>query len=244
LFKRKTINFAKIAIPNDFFYICGQIQVIIRAIPVIHFTTKQFKKMVQQELLENGFALVENLFTENEIKLILQTIDNQQNTNAAFNTNGDLFAIRCFLQQFSELQTILMNDSLKTLLASFGVKSIYFDKPIRANWVVNWHQDLTISVQNKVETEGFTHWLPKQNYFSVQQTIEYLENMVTIRIHLDDCTQQNGALRVIPKSHQTIQAIKNLPNPFFEEEQICEVAKGGALIMKPLIWAETMFEKL
>jgi ectoine hydroxylase-related dioxygenase (phytanoyl-CoA dioxygenase family) len=197
--------------------------------------------MVQQELLANGFALVENLFTENEIKLILQIIENQQNTNAAFKTNGDLFAIRCFLQQFSELQNILMNDSLKTLLASLGadykiVKSIYFDKPIRANWVVNWHQDLTISVQNKVETNGFTHWLPKQNYFSVQPTIEYLENMVTIRIHLDDCTQQNGALRVIPKSHQTIQAIQNLPNPFFEEEQICEVAKGGALIMKPLIW--------
>lgn len=197
--------------------------------------------MVQQELLENGFAIVENLFTEKEIEVILQTIENQQNTNAAFKTNGDLFAIRCFLQQFSELQTILRNDALKNLLESLGagykmVKSIYFDKPIRANWVVNWHQDLTISVQNKVETEGFTHWLPKQNYFSVQPAVQYLENMLTIRIHLDDCTQQNGALRVIPKSHQTIQAVQNLPNAFFETEQICEVAKGGALIMKPLIW--------
>jgi Phytanoyl-CoA dioxygenase (PhyH) len=197
--------------------------------------------MVQQELLENGFAIVENLFTEKEIEIILQTIENQQNTNAAFKTNGDLFAIRCFLQQFSELQTILRNDALKNLLESLGtgykmVKSIYFDKPIRANWVVNWHQDLTISVQNKVETNGFTHWLPKQNYFSVQPAVQYLENMVTIRIHLDDCTQQNGALRVITKSHSTIQAIQNLPNDFFEKEQICEVAKGGALIMKPLIW--------
>ncbi len=197
--------------------------------------------MVQQELLENGFAIMENIFTEKEIEKILQIIDNHQDTNSAFKSNGDLFAIRCFLQQFSELQNILQNDALKTLLESLGsgykiVKSIYFDKPIRANWVVNWHQDLTISVQEKIETADFTHWLPKQNYFSVQPAVQYLENIVTIRIHLDDCTQQNGALRVIPKSHQTIDVVKNLPNNFFEKEQICEVAKGGVLIMKPLIW--------
>jgi hypothetical protein len=197
--------------------------------------------MVQQELLENGFAIVENIFTEKELEIILQIIANHQDTNDSFKANGDLFAIRCFLQQFSALQNLLMNDALKTLLESFGagykiVKSIYFDKPIRANWVVNWHQDLTISVQDKIETAGFTHWLPKQNYFSVQPAVQYLENMITVRIHLDDCTQQNGALRVIPKSHQTIQAIKNLPNSFFENEQIGEVAKGGILIMKPLIW--------
>jgi ectoine hydroxylase-related dioxygenase (phytanoyl-CoA dioxygenase family) len=197
--------------------------------------------MVQQELLENGFAIVENIFTANEIETILQIIDNQQETNIVSQSNGDLFAIRCFLKQYSELQPILRNDKLQTLIASFGcgyklVKSIYFDKPIKANWVVNWHQDLTISVQEKIETAGFTRWLPKQNYFSVQPTIAYLENIITIRIHLDHCTQQNGALRVIPQSHRTVEAIKTLPTSFFENEQLCEVAKGGVLIMKPLIW--------
>ena len=30
-----------------------------------------------------------------------------------------------------------------------AIKSIYFDKPPSANWIVNWHQDLTINLTDK-----------------------------------------------------------------------------------------------
>ncbi|MEO0043632.1 MAG: hypothetical protein RL329_3080 [Bacteroidota bacterium] len=197
--------------------------------------------MIQQELSNNGFTIIPSIFTEMEMDTILQTIENHKVTNLNFKTNHDVFAIRYFLKTFPNLQPLLMNDSFKKLVATLGtnykiVKAIYFDKPVKANWVVNWHQDLTISVQEKSAVEGFTHWLPKENYFSVQPAIQYLENIVTIRIHLDHCTQNNGALRIIPKSHYHIAAIKNLSPAFLEEAQVCEVPKGGVLVMKPLIW--------
>ncbi|UZJ63879.1 phytanoyl-CoA dioxygenase family protein [Sphingobacterium sp. KU25419] len=61
--------------------------------------------------------------------------------------------------------------------------------------------DLTISVDKKLEIENFGPWTTKQNQYAVQPTIDLLENMMTIRIHLDDTDEHNGALKVIPKSH-------------------------------------------
>jgi hypothetical protein len=196
---------------------------------------------IVQHISTKGFAILENVFSEIEIENILQKIDNQQLTNPNFRINDDLFAIRCFLSEFPKLKEVLMNEKMQNLVASFGegykiVKAIYFDKPPRANWIVNWHQDLTISVKEKVEKEGFTKWLPKGNYYSVQAPQNFLEHIFTVRIHLDDCHAKNGALRVLPESHLEIRDIKTVETAFFEQETICEVKKGGVLLMKPLIW--------
>jgi len=64
--------------------------------------------------------------------------------------------------------------------------------------------------------------------------LNILENIYTIRIHLDDTDENNGALKVIPKSHR-----KGIYRPetidwTVEAEEICNVGKGGIMIMKPL----------
>ena len=117
----------------------------------------------------------------------------------------------------------------------FAVKSIYFDKPEQSNWFVAYHQDLTISVDKKQDIEGFGPWTVKQNQFAVQPPLEILESNFTIRIHLDDTDENNGALRVIPKSH-----LKGVYRPetidwTTETEVVCKVKKGGIMIMKPLL---------
>ena len=38
------------------------------------------------------------------------------------------------------------------------VRAIYFDKSPEVNWLVPWHQDLTIAVQQKREVEGYGPW--------------------------------------------------------------------------------------
>ena len=63
-----------------------------------------------------------------------------------------------------------------------------------------------------------------------------LENIFTIRIHLDNCTKENGALRVIKNSHQKgVIEVKNGIEHLKNQKVICEVEKGGILLMKPLI---------
>ena len=94
---------------------------------------------------------------------------------------------------------------------------------------------MTISVDKKVELENFGPWTTKQNQFAVQPPLDLLENIFTIRIHLDDTDENNGALKVIPNSHS-----KGIYRPEtidwnIETENICNVNKGGVMIMKPLI---------
>jgi ectoine hydroxylase-related dioxygenase (phytanoyl-CoA dioxygenase family) len=198
--------------------------------------------MTYQNLLsENGFSIVENIYSEKEIDTISNLIDTESKDNWRFRKNKDLFAIRCFLKEIPALNALIFNENLLQIIHNLNpkyrvVKSIYFDKPPRNNWNVNWHQDLTISVSNKENTEGYKNWLPKDDYYSVQPTTDILENIVTIRIHLDDCNVQNGALWVLPKSHSHIKNYAHLDNNIEKKEVICRVKKGGILLMKPLIF--------
>jgi len=117
----------------------------------------------------------------------------------------------------------------------FLVKSIYFDKPEQSNWFVAYHQDLTISVDQKKQVAGFEQWTVKNDQFAVQPPLALLENIFTIRIHLDDTDENNGALKIVPGSHR-----KGIYRPETidwnkEQEVVCKVQSGGIMIMQPLL---------
>lgn len=190
---------------------------------------------------ENGFTIINNIFSEEEIEKISDVIQNIDTSKETFRKSEDLFAIRQFLKEIPDVKEFIFNDNIKEIIKEifgekyFGVKSIYFDKPEKSNWYVAYHQDLTISVDKKVNLENFGPWTTKQNQFAVQPPLEILENIFTIRIHLDDTDENNGALKVVPKSHA-----KGIYRPEtidwnVETENICNVKNGGLMIMKPLL---------
>ena len=195
----------------------------------------------KQELLDNGFTIIDNLYSTEEVEQILATINKANTTKDTFRKSTDLFAIRQFLKEIPATNNLIFTDKLKYLIRQlwgydyFAVKSIYFDKPETSNWYVSYHQDLTISVDKKFYLLDFGPWTIKQNQFAVQPPLDILENIVTIRIHLDDTNEKNGALRVIPKSH-----LKKIFRPdtidwATETETTCNVKAGGLMIMKPLV---------
>jgi hypothetical protein len=117
------------------------------------------------------------------------------------------------------------------------VRGIYFDKTPETNWLVAWHQDLTIAVRDKIDVRGYGPWSLKEGVPHVQPPVQLLEQMLTVRLHLDDCDESNGALHVIPGSHRSgrlsTEAIRRL-----RSEQItvvCRVAAGDALLIRPLL---------
>lgn len=190
-----------------------------------------------------GFSIIDNVYSENEIQKIISLIDNktESNTeNATFRKSQDLFAIRQFHKEIPKTLDFIFNENLKSIIKNtfgkdyFITKSIYFDKPEKSNWFVAYHQDLTISVNKKMEIENFENWTIKQNQFAVQPPKEILERNFTIRIHIDKTTKENGALKVINNSHS--RGIFRVENLEVDNETICEVEKGGIMIMKPLLF--------
>lgn len=193
------------------------------------------------ELEENGFTTIDDIYSESKVEQIQWTIDQADTDKETFRQSTELFAIRQFLKEIPEVKKLLFNENLQNLILQifgddyFLVKSIYFDKPETSNWYVPYHQDLTISVDRKIELENFGPWTTKHQQFAVQPPMDILENMFTIRIHLDDTDEDNGALKVISKSHT-----KKLYRPETidwktETETSCKVRKGGIMIMKPLV---------
>ncbi|MBO9691754.1 phytanoyl-CoA dioxygenase family protein [Chryseobacterium sp.] len=194
----------------------------------------------KSHILEYGFAVINNVFSKQEleeINTVLQSIDTSKEN---FRKSEDLFAIRQFLKEVPEIKDLIFNENIRKVVQEifgekyFVVKSIYFDKPETSNWYVAYHQDLTISVDKKLELPGFGPWTTKQNQFAVQPPLNVLKNIYTIRIHLDDTDENNGALKVVPKSHS-----KGIYRPetidwTVETEEICNVEKGGIMMMKPL----------
>ena len=195
----------------------------------------------KEHLEREGFTIIENIFSAEEIDTILKFIEAVDTTGPTFRKTENLFAIRQFLKSVPAAVQLIFNDKLKNLIEHFAgngyfiVKSIYFDKPEQSNWFVAYHQDLTISVNKKIELDGFGPWTIKQNQFAVQPTLEILNNNFTVRVHLDDTDENNGALRVIPKSHlKGIYRPENI-NWNIEAEFSCKVKKGGVMFMKPLL---------
>lgn len=193
------------------------------------------------ELKVNGFAIIDNIFSNEDVRNILQCIEATDTDKDTFRKSSELFAIRQFLKEVPGVADKIFSDKIKSLLkALFGnkyfvVKSIYFDKPQTSNWYVSYHQDLTISVDKKINVEGFGPWTVKQNQFAVQPPVSFLENIITLRMHLDDTDENNGALKVIPYSHT-----KGIYRPetidWSNEKEInCNVSKGGVMLMKPLL---------
>jgi hypothetical protein len=121
--------------------------------------------------------------------------------------------------------------------AAFPVRVLYFDKTEGANWKVTWHQDLTIAVRAHVAAQGFGPWSVKNGVAHVQPPVGVLERMVAIRLHLDDCGEGNGPLRVIPGTHtlgrlspEQISVIRSR-----EPEHLCTASRGDLLAIRPLL---------
>ena len=197
--------------------------------------------MSQSKLQSKGFAVIHDVFTKAQILQLCNIIENTNGSADTFRRSADLFAIRQFLKEVPGIYDLIFTKQFKDLIKQylgenyFVVKSIYFDKPEQSNWFVSYHQDLTISVDRRLDMPGYSKWTVKQGQFAVQPPLEILETSFTLRIHLDDTDEDNGALKVIPGSH-----LKKIYRPVdidwtTETEISCGVPEGGVMIMMP--WA-------
>ncbi|MBN9420740.1 MAG: phytanoyl-CoA dioxygenase family protein [Candidatus Eremiobacteraeota bacterium] len=116
-------------------------------------------------------------------------------------------------------------------------RSILFDKTPLSNWKVGWHQDVTLACPVRFERAGWTNWTVKDGVPHVQPPVAVLEQMVTVRLHLDDCGADNGPLRVVPGSHRLgrLSAEEIQARVATSEAVECVCRAGEVLRMRPLL---------
>lgn len=83
---------------------------------------------------------------------------------------------------------------------------------------------------------GYGPWSVKDGVVHVQPPSALLEQMITVRIHLDETSAGNGALKVIPGSHQLGKIPAESIRAHAEGSHVvCECEPGDVLLMSPLL---------
>lgn len=136
-----------------------------------------------------------------------------------------------------EIQAFIL-PKISPIIAQMGsnyrcIKSTYYDKPPGSDWELGFHQDVHINLKDKLDDTGFDLWVKRNGYFQVKPPVEILENMVTLRIHLDDCTEENGALMIVPGSQKS--GFIDVSNYKVENAITIELKEGDILKVNPLL---------
>jgi hypothetical protein len=195
----------------------------------------------KEQLAKDGFDIVGGVVAADEcrrfaaeIQAALQACDDQ--SASLRRANGTIYGARNLLDQYPPARKLWRRPPIVELLSSvlgptFGlVRGLYFDKPPHGSWSLPWHRDLTIAVQEHGPIGGaFRNPTTKAGVPHVEAPDEVLHQMLTLRIHLDAATPENGPLQVVPGSHTSRDA-----NPTCEPVPIL-VGAGDVLAMRPLL---------
>jgi len=182
-----------------------------------------------------GFELISDFLSATCINKIHAEIDQHPEHNAAGLRNAE--------QKMSSIAELVEAANMLVLAKHYLqaeprlVRCILFDKTADNNWLVTWHQDKTLCVPEKFERDNWYPWSVKDGAHHVQPPIAVLNRMLTLRIHLDDTTIENGCLRVIPESHHLgILSSEQIQQVSKSKQAVdCCAASGSVLIMKPLL---------
>ena len=189
-----------------------------------------------QEIHSSGFAIVEDvldLAATGRLRALMESIAPSEEGRGGVRNLLDVPEVREFAG--SEAVMNLVRPILGA--SAFPVRGLLFDKKDGANWKVPWHQDVTIAVSERIDVDEYGPWSVKQEVLHVQPPANILEGMLSVRLHLDDCPRTNGALRVIPKSHEDGKlSQQQIQTKSARRDAVtCEVRCGGALLMRPLL---------
>ncbi|TMP40012.1 hypothetical protein CWB98_00315 [Pseudoalteromonas rubra] len=183
---------------------------------------------------KNGFEIHSSFVSNDSINDIIteiESLDSDYPKHGVRNAEKKLISVKKLVE------SDLLLEKAKSYLSGNPevVRVIVFDKTSDKNWLVTWHQDKTISVNNKKEIDGWGPWTLKDGVHHVQPELNVLEDMVTFRIHLDDANESNGCLKVIPNSHSLGILSKNEQDRVVAQstEYICSVKSGDLLVMRP-----------
>ena len=196
---------------------------------------------IEENVRTLGFAIIEDVVDEATTGRLRAAIDGLRDREE-IRRKGGVYGIRNLLGVLPEAVDLAMSSEIRAVVEpilgpdAFAVRGTMFDKIPAANWKLGWHQDGAITVKEPRIHPGFEGFATKAGVWHVQPPAEILATMLAVRVHLDDCDERNGPLRVLPGSHchgwldDDLASWKRRIDPV-----ACTVRAGGVVLMRPLL---------
>ena len=194
---------------------------------------------------DHWFSIVPNVLDASVVAMfcrLLEAARERENSENVANASGT-YGLRNLTDVAPETVELVRHERVAQIVtaelgsSAFMVRATLFDKTPGANWGVFWHQDLSIAVEHRCDVNGFSAWTRKAGVHCVQPPVELMLDILAVRLHLDDCSAENGALKVLPGTHclSKLTSLEVEAQTTRSSEVTCEVAAGGAILMRPLL---------
>ena len=183
---------------------------------------------------QQGYAIINDLVRSQPMETIKAQLTETNLTHQA--GYRELLAEEWCQQLVRQLKN---NRVIKALFVDemVAIQCTFFSKSVDKNWLVPIHQDLSIPVKEKFSQESFAGWSIKQNILFVQPPATMMTQLIALRLHLDDCQNDHGPLRVVSCSHLAgrLSLEDQLLMRQKYSESLCLVKAGDAVLMRPLL---------
>jgi hypothetical protein len=189
------------------------------------------------QLEQSGYTLLRGVYGAGEIELMREDLAAalQVDSPTVLKSRGRAYGARDLIALLPAVCDIphrtILKEFLTTVLGPGAglVRALYFDKPPDRSWSLTWHKDWTIAVKNtELPSTQFRCPTLKSGIPHVEAPEWLLANMLTLRLHLDAMTAENGPLSVIPGSHIEQNAAPDEPMEIHAQA-------GDVLAMRPLL---------
>ena len=154
---------------------------------------------LRNSIEERGFAIEIEVFADEVLDRLLVEIDQlaPRRSRAGIRHALGLAPVATLSQS-----PLLIDRAREILGASaFPYRATLFDKSPASNWLVVWHQDTALPLCSRNDSPGWGPWSIKEGIHYAHAPARALEQVLTLRVHLDDSTSGNGPLRVLPETH-------------------------------------------
>lgn len=191
-------------------------------------------------LAADGFLLVPNVFDAATVRSLITACDDALDAHRGdpailADATGAVSGARDLFRLWPGAIDLArpLRDVLLAELGTGGgvVRGLFFDKPPGHGWALPWHKDYTVAVRAHGPLGRFRKPTTKAGIPHLEAPTELLTKMLTARVHLDDMTDENGPLRVVPGSHRFDHPADDEPRP----PVVIRCQAGDVLLMRPLL---------
>lgn len=189
----------------------------------------------QKAIQEQGFAIVPSVLSTRELIPILVSL-------ADLEPPRGRAGIRHVLNH-PTVKVVAQNPRLMEMAqavlgsAAFPFRATLFDKTPEGNRLLGWHQDVALPLQNKMESSDWGPWSEKEGVVYAHGPAAALEQVLALRLHLDDVTEDGGPLRALPGTHGLgiLKPEEIERHSTYEQPVECIGARGAVVAMRPLV---------
>jgi Phytanoyl-CoA dioxygenase (PhyH) len=180
----------------------------------------------------DGFTILPPLLTSEACDAVIAAVEAAPLTGAGSRKLLSLDAV-------ASLGRLLANCPSIAALLPLGAQAVQctlFSKSDGSTWSVTPHQDLSMPAHERHDVAGWSGWSRKEGVWFVQPPVAVLEQMVAVRLQLDDNAADTGPLEVVPGTH----VLGRLPGDAIRTAAAagkvpCVVERGGVVVLRPLL---------